>query len=305
MPNQPLGPTGLLAQSMTLPAGSQSMAMGGMGLRAQGMDGRKTGGSPVRLFRVSPAVLGKTTWNLDTDGPLSVLVTAANTQQTVTITPLTSGTMNVSAWGQGTASANGDYLRATFRVEAGVPYVVTAGRGPGQGGNGDGGVGTWGGGYSGIFRQSVAQANALLIAAAAGGGPQDYPGFGAGAGGYPLGAAGTGTNAPGGGTQIAGGANNGGFESINGTNGSALQGGRGSDESSGTPTHGGGGGGGGGWFGGGGGPGGGSVRGGGGGGSSYVSQSVTSFTSGYSVGVLDPRRTNSAGTNYAGLLVIF
>lgn len=41
MPNQPLGPTGLLAQSMTLPAGSQSLAMGGMGLRAQGMDGRK------------------------------------------------------------------------------------------------------------------------------------------------------------------------------------------------------------------------------------------------------------------------
>lgn len=41
MPNQPLGPTGLLAQSMTLPAGSQSMAMGGMAMRAQGMDGRK------------------------------------------------------------------------------------------------------------------------------------------------------------------------------------------------------------------------------------------------------------------------
>ena len=44
MPAQPLGPTGLLAQSLTLPAGSQSMAMGGMGLRAQGMDGRKKGG---------------------------------------------------------------------------------------------------------------------------------------------------------------------------------------------------------------------------------------------------------------------
>ena len=41
MPTQPLGPTGLLAQSMTLPAGSQSMAMGGMAMRAQGMDGRK------------------------------------------------------------------------------------------------------------------------------------------------------------------------------------------------------------------------------------------------------------------------
>ena len=41
MPVQPLGPTGLLAQSMTLPAGSQSMAMGGMRMQAQGMDGRK------------------------------------------------------------------------------------------------------------------------------------------------------------------------------------------------------------------------------------------------------------------------
>ena len=41
MPTNPLGPTGLLAQSMTLPAGSQSLAMGGMGVRAQGMDGRK------------------------------------------------------------------------------------------------------------------------------------------------------------------------------------------------------------------------------------------------------------------------
>ena len=43
MPVQPLGPTGLLAQSMTLPAGSQSMAMGGMRMQAQGMDGRKKG----------------------------------------------------------------------------------------------------------------------------------------------------------------------------------------------------------------------------------------------------------------------
>lgn len=46
MPTQPLGPTGLLAQSMTLPAGSQSMAMGGMGLRSQGMDGRKKSAGP-------------------------------------------------------------------------------------------------------------------------------------------------------------------------------------------------------------------------------------------------------------------
>ena len=45
MPTNPLGPTGLLAQSMTLPAGSQSMAMGGMRMQAQGMDGRKKGTS--------------------------------------------------------------------------------------------------------------------------------------------------------------------------------------------------------------------------------------------------------------------
>ncbi len=52
MPNQPLGPTGLLAQSMTLPAGSQSMAMGGMGVRAQGMDGRKKALPPVLEYLI-------------------------------------------------------------------------------------------------------------------------------------------------------------------------------------------------------------------------------------------------------------
>ena len=41
MPTNPLGPTGLLAQSLTLPAGSQSMSRGGMRMQAQGMDGRK------------------------------------------------------------------------------------------------------------------------------------------------------------------------------------------------------------------------------------------------------------------------
>ena len=36
----------MTAQSMTLPAGSQSLAMGGMGVRAQGMDGRKKSSGP-------------------------------------------------------------------------------------------------------------------------------------------------------------------------------------------------------------------------------------------------------------------
>ena len=58
MPAQPLGPTGLLAQSMTLPAGSQSMSMGGMGLRAQGMDGRKRRrGLPVGISLLGAVVV--------------------------------------------------------------------------------------------------------------------------------------------------------------------------------------------------------------------------------------------------------
>ena len=64
MPTQPLGPTGLLAQSMTLPSGSQSMAMGGMKMRAQGMDGRKPGGGPTQTF-VSPAQIASAAYWLD------------------------------------------------------------------------------------------------------------------------------------------------------------------------------------------------------------------------------------------------
>ena len=94
MPTQPLGPTGLLAQSMTLPAGSQSLAMGGMGLRAQGMDGRKKAAG--RLLQISPAVNGKTVWNLDADGALNL-----STQGTWTVTPLGSFNVNVKAWGEG------------------------------------------------------------------------------------------------------------------------------------------------------------------------------------------------------------
>ena len=79
MPAQPLGPTGLLAQSMTLPAGSQSLAMGGMGLRAQGMDGRKKGGSTQPTF-ISPAQISSAAYWLD------------STQNVVGISPVTSWT---------------------------------------------------------------------------------------------------------------------------------------------------------------------------------------------------------------------
>ena len=79
MPAQPLGPTGLLAQSMTLPAGSQSMSMGGMGLRAQGMDGRKKGGAAQPTF-ISPAQIASAAYWLD------------STQNVVGSSPVTSWT---------------------------------------------------------------------------------------------------------------------------------------------------------------------------------------------------------------------
>jgi len=82
MPANPLGPTGLLAQSMTLPAGSQSMAMGGMGVRAQGMDGRKPGVSRNWL-----AILGNGTANggagIAVDASGSVYVAGASDSQTL------------------------------------------------------------------------------------------------------------------------------------------------------------------------------------------------------------------------------
>ncbi|MFN8996350.1 MAG: hypothetical protein ACK5X3_22155, partial [Pseudomonadota bacterium] len=84
MPVNTLGPVNMVAQSMAMGAGTQGMFEGGMAMRAQGMDGKKPGGA--RIFSVSPAVGGKTIWNLDADGSLSVLVTSANTQNTLTIT---------------------------------------------------------------------------------------------------------------------------------------------------------------------------------------------------------------------------
>jgi hypothetical protein len=76
MPTNPLGPTGLLAQSMTLPAGSQSMAMGGMGLRAQGMDGRKKGAG----FQFSTSVAYVNSGNGAFSGSTFVF-TATSTQE--------------------------------------------------------------------------------------------------------------------------------------------------------------------------------------------------------------------------------
>ena len=280
MPTNPLGPTGLLAQSMTLPAGSQSLAMGGMGMRAQGMDGRKTGGRPVRIFQVSPAVSGKTLWNLDADGPFIVTRTVALSPQNYTITPLTSGYLPFAFWGQGAADGAsrgstgfGGFLGGEMLVVGGQAYTLTLGRGGGSAGLGSGGGqnGSPGGGFTGLFSGAViTQAAAVAVAAGAGGDPGD--GVTGADGGADTGQGQVGGYAPveaTGGSQTAGGVaatNNG--ESSGATAGSSLQGGKGADDTSGFMN--GGGGGGGGYFGGGGGPGGGSFNGSGAGGSNFA-----------------------------------
>ena len=299
MPNQPLGPTGLLAQSMTLPAGSQSMAMGGMGLRAQGMDGRKKG---VRIFQIAPAVNGKTIWNLDIDGALNL-----STQGTWTITPLGSFNVNVKAWGEGGKqdrdgpAGAGAFAGGTLSVVAGEALLagVGQGRGPGSAFGP-----SPGGGWVGLLVN--ASLAALLIAGAGGGGGYNI-GIPGGAGGYPSGITG-GADGPTdlggvGATQVgpgAGGVSTSAVNPTNGGNGSGRNGGAGGYA---------GGGGGGGYFGGGGGAGSDFRGAGGGGGSSYFNPSRVSNPSmlsgsGTTPGnASDPDR-NGAGSALSGRLIL-
>jgi hypothetical protein len=84
MPVQPLGPTGLLAQSLTLPAGSQSMSRGGMKMQAQGMDGRKKGAGSHWL-----SIIGNATENggagIAVDGAGNVLVSGLSDSTVLTL----------------------------------------------------------------------------------------------------------------------------------------------------------------------------------------------------------------------------
>jgi hypothetical protein len=156
--------------------------------------------------------------------------------------------------GSGTGGGGGAAV-GTFTAPGGSAYAVVIGgggaaqapnAGPGStvpgggGGAGNVGFGGQGGGYTGLFINSSAQANAYLIAG--GGGGASYENANGGAGGGANGVAGGngGQAGGGGGTQTAGGS------SVSQT-GSALQGGSSGSEGDG----GGSGGGGGGYFGGG------------------------------------------------------
>ena len=198
-----------------------------------------------RRFTISPAVSGKTSWDLGADGPLEL-----STAGTWTITPASSYSIDIKMWGAGgstalyTGGAGGSSV-GQLLVTSPTSYIIRVGAV--NGGGTAGGVGGRGGGYSGMFNTSETFANSLIIA---GGGGQDDGGRGAtgGAGGGTTGQSSSGfsgTTATGG-TQSAGGTGGGG--TAVGSNGSQLTGGNGGAASGFS-----GGGGGGGYYGGGGG----------------------------------------------------
>jgi Tfp pilus assembly protein PilE len=256
-------------------------------------------------FTISPAVSGKTTWNLNTDGPLNL-----GSAGTWTITPSSAMSFSAEMWGAGGgkggsstggAGGGGGYAAGTFTVSAGQSITVRVGtggsEGPGgapgggdAGNSGEPGRGGGGGGYSGIFHGS----NTLLVAGGGGGGGQRGK---SGANGGAGGAAGQNGSD---GTKISSGANGtgggAGTTSSGGTNSSSSPGGAGSSlvggaggigYGSGPEADGGGGGAG--YYGGAGGGGGGGSQGGGagggGGGSNYAASSVSG-----------PILTNGSGT---------
>lgn len=268
-------------------------------------------GEGIGDFGISPAVSGKTQWSFSSDGDLNL---DSNTEYTVT--PNADFTVSVKMWGAGGArgfdytqippgtSGQGDgggggYSSATITFRAGSTYYLQVGGGGIQRATGTGlgatyipgGIpvtqttgGAEGGGYSGIFKTSVSQANALLIAGGGGGGSHDTFGV-AGAGGGATAQSSTGGVQGGGGGSQAGGGSASIYNSA--TAGSALTGGLGA-------TYAALGGGGGGYYGGGGG----NVAGGGGGSGRAVA--ITDVTSPSTLAGSGKTPANSADTDRAG-----
>lgn len=255
----------MVAQSMTMGAGTQGMFEGGMKMRAQGMDGKKPGN---RVVLISPAVNGKTVWDIDAQ-PLSLGTTGS-----WTITPLSTFSVAAKMWGTGggfpsggafgagsPSAGAGGYAGGTVQLVAGTSYTLRVN----QGGGTKCAYGSWGGGYSALLLTS----GSVFVLVAGGGGGQGGRNSGlGGAGGSPSAGNGTaddqGNGAGTGGNQSSAGsggaANTANLFWTNGLSGSGSVGGEGGYS---------GGGGGGGYRGGGGGSGSDFAGAGGGGGSSY------------------------------------
>jgi alpha-tubulin suppressor-like RCC1 family protein len=257
--------------------------------------------STTGSFTISPAVNGKTSWDLATDGSL-VLGSAG----TWTLTVSSAFTATAKAWGAGGAGGNpsrtetangggGGFASGTLTLNSGDRIVIVVGGGgaaSGAGGSGGGGASdrTYGGGGGGSFITFGGMDQ--IVGGGGGGGGYDYAGAAGGGttGGRNPGDGGGG----GGGTQTAGGA---GAGNLPGNPGTFHQGGNSTYY---------GGGGGGGYYGG---AGGGTTSGygnGGGGGSSYVggSRVTNGSTTGGSAatpgGVGDPDHAGGAGRGGAG-----
>lgn len=248
------------------------------------------------VITVSPNISGSGTYDLSS-------ALSLGTHGQWTISPQSNDiTVDIAMWGGGGASGwlyygvssyttnvgpggGGGSTLGRLVLKHGTNYVLQVGEGgdriPGSTGSQTaatyvaGGIpgygwGAEGGGYSGIFKTSVSQANAMLMAGGGGGGGDSlYDGSGAGAGGGTSGAAaGGGAQSGGGGTQSAGGA----ASAYNAASaGYGLTGGYGQQTYANTYFSGGGGGGG--YYGGGGGN-----VGGGGGGSGYVKSGDSDLT---------------------------
>ncbi len=253
-----------------------------------------------RMLALSPSVSGKSTWNLDADGPL-VLSTSGRW----TITPLTALSVNVKAWGGGggsTSAGAGGYAGGTVAFAAASYTVDLPGQGASSGPNPSGPRGDAGGAYAGLFSDTSVTMSSVMLVAGGGGGSTGGTAGGAG-GGVTAANGANSTNCSGiamygrGGTSAAGGApgTQADANSVPPLAGSALAGGTGGGwvSTAGAWTSGGGGGGG--YYGGGGGIGGGSCRGGAGGGSSYVGGAGVS--SGATLGGVGATPGNSADAN--------
>jgi len=194
-----------------------------------------TPSAPVRSFTISPAVSGKSTWDLDVDGPLTLssygdwtIVAAASFAATVKIWGAgggrgdNSGFSTANALGGGAGYAGGTFnaTASTFVLRVGQGGKFTLDSSAAASGTAFGGGGSatnysdanWncggGGGLSGIFINSVTQGNSVLIAGGAGGGGNSRNGGSrnGGPGGGSSGVAGGGNGGGGGGgTSSAGG----------------------------------------------------------------------------------------------------
>ena len=198
---------------------------------AQNQDSARTFNLTIsngRVFTISPAVSGISTWTLETDGAINL-----STSGTWTIVPSSNFTVSAKIWGAGGGAGTqngtgggGGCSTGTVSLSSGVSYTLIVGgsaAGAGASALGGGGVGDVnrgnGGGYSGIFRTSISQANTVLMAGGGGGGGGGTGSGPGGAGGGTNGQAGNGGSGaqPGGGTQSAGGAGTGASSSASGS----------------------------------------------------------------------------------------